>query len=55
VKTTIMSGIIRSSKLKREPKKDFLNSGAINVIIHGVLTMGLSSFISLSKKIKMDS
>jgi hypothetical protein len=50
-----MSGIVLSFRSKRELKKDFLNFGAINVIIRGVLTTAHSNSILLSRKIKMDS
>lgn len=49
------SGMVQSIKLRREPKKGSLSSGAINVITPGVLTMVLLNSILPSRKTRVDS
>ena len=44
--------MVQSIKLRREPKKDSLSSGAINVITPGVLIMVLLKFYIAFKKDK---
>lgn len=47
--------MVQSIKLRREPKKDSLSSGAINVITPGVLIMVLLNSILPLRKTRVDS
>lgn len=47
---TIMNGIVKSFKLRRERRRGFSSSGAINVIIRGALITVLLNFTLLLRR-----